>query len=130
MLERVTVTNELRHALEHNELELFYQPQVEIVSGIINGWNFGDGHFHDDQLIAAVQERCEFAEGDLRVVVLEGQPIHRQRQHYWIYDAARGLLEEGWVDVAEMVKRGPWLEESYDFPVEVVGGSVAQPVTA
>ncbi|MBV8429779.1 MAG: DUF3556 domain-containing protein, partial [Solirubrobacterales bacterium] len=97
----------------------------EIVSGIINGWNFGDGHFHDDQLIAAVQERCEFAEDDLRVVVLEGQPIHRQKQHYWIYDAAAGVLEEGWVDVAEMVKRGPWLEESYDFPVEVVGSSLA-----
>jgi hypothetical protein len=102
----------------------------EIVSGVINGWNFGDGHFHNARLIEAVQERCDFAEADLRVVVLEGQPIHRQKQHYWIYDAAVGLLEEGWVDVAEMVKRGPWLEESYDFPVEVVGGSVAQPMTA
>ncbi|MBV8429956.1 MAG: DUF3556 domain-containing protein, partial [Solirubrobacterales bacterium] len=102
----------------------------EIVSGVINGWNFGDGHFHDDQLITAVQERCDFAEGDLRVVVLEGQPIHRQKQHYWLYDASAGLLEEGWVDVSEMVRRGPWLEESYDFPVEVVGSSLAQPVTA
>jgi hypothetical protein len=91
----------------------------EIVSGIVNGWNFGDGHFHDDQLIAAVQDQCGFAEGDLRVVVLEGQPIHVQKQHYWIYDAATGMVEEGWVDVAEMVKRGPWLEESFDFPVEV-----------
>ena len=53
------------------------------------------------------------------MVVLEGQPIHRQNQHYWICDAAAGLIEEGWVDVAEMVRRGPWLEESFDFPVEV-----------
>jgi hypothetical protein len=42
-----------------------------------------------------------------------------QKQHYWIYDAATGLVEEGWVDVAEMVRRGPWLEESFEFPVEV-----------
>ena len=104
----------------------------EIVSGLVNGWNFGDGHFHDDQLIAAVQEQCEFAPGDVRVVVLEGQPIHVQKQHYWIYDAATGLVEEGWVDVAEMVRRGPWLEESFEFPVDVtrsVGGS-ERPVTA
>ena len=92
----------------------------EIVSGLVNGWNFGDGHFHDDQLIEAVQEQCGFGPGDVRVVVLEGQPIHVQRQHYWIYDAATGLREEGWVDVAEMVKRGPWLDGSYDFPVEVM----------
>jgi hypothetical protein len=102
----------------------------EIVSGLVNGWNFGDGHFHDDQLIAAVQEQCSFGEGDLRVVVLEGQPIHVQKQHYWIYDAAAGLLEEGWVSVAEIVKRGPWLEESFDFPVEVTRAGGGRPVTA
>jgi hypothetical protein len=104
----------------------------EIVSGLVNGWNFGDGHFHDDQLIAAVQAQCEFAPGEVRVVVLEGQPIHVQKQHYWIYDAATGLVEEGWVDVAEMVRRGPWLEESFEFPVEVTrtGGGSEHPVTA
>jgi hypothetical protein len=92
----------------------------EVVSGVVNGWNFGDGHFHNKQLLDVVQEKCRYEEGELRVVALEGQPIHVQRQHYWIYDAAIGLVEEGWVDVAEMVKRGPWLEESFDFPVEVI----------
>jgi hypothetical protein len=29
------------------------------------------------------------------------------------------VVEEGWVDVAEMIKRNPWLDESYEFPVEV-----------
>jgi hypothetical protein len=91
----------------------------EIVSGVVAGWNFGDGHFHGRQLLEAVQEQCAFEPGELRVVALEGQPAHVQRQHYRIYDAAAGLLEEGWVDVAEMVKRGPWLEESFEFPVEV-----------
>jgi hypothetical protein len=34
--------------------------------------------------------------------------------------------------VAEMVRRGPWLEESFDFPVEVVrtGGGGRHPVAA
>ena len=35
--ERVTLTAELRLALERNELELFYQPQVEVLSGTIVG---------------------------------------------------------------------------------------------
>ena len=94
----------------------------ELVSGVVNGWNFGDGHFHHEQLLDAVQELCRFADGDVRVVVLESQPAHVQRQRYRIYDAASGLLEEGWVDVAEMRRRGPWLEESWEFPVEVIGG--------
>jgi diguanylate cyclase (GGDEF)-like protein/PAS domain S-box-containing protein len=35
--ERVTLTNELRAALENDELELYYQPQVELASGRIIG---------------------------------------------------------------------------------------------
>jgi hypothetical protein len=102
----------------------------ELVSGVVNGWNFGDGHFHDQQLLAAVQERCGFEEGDVRVVYLESQPAHIQRQRYRIYDAATGLIEEGWVDVAEMVRRGPWLEESWEFPVEIVDRGRAKAVSA
>jgi hypothetical protein len=94
----------------------------EVVSGLITGWNFGDGHFHHHQLLEVVQGKCGFEEGELRVVALESQPAHIQRQRYRIYDAATGLIEEGWVDVAELVKRGPWLEESFAFPVEVTRG--------
>jgi Transmembrane protein of unknown function (DUF3556) len=99
----------------------YYVRDGEIVAGVVAGWNFGDGHFHNRQLLAAVQEQCKFGPGELRVVSLEGQPAHIARQHYRIHDAAAGLLEEGWVDVAEMVRRGPWLEESFEFPVEVAG---------
>ena len=105
-----------------DDVEGYEVREGELVSGIVNGWNFGDGHFHDEDLLEAVQERCRFEPGDVRVIVLEGQPIQVQRQHYWIYDAAEGLIEEGWVEVAEMVRRGPWLEESWEFPVEVAGG--------
>ena len=71
--------------------------------------------------------RSRLHDGELRVVVLEGQPAHVQRQHYRIYDAATGLIEEGWVDVAEMRRRGPWLEESFEFPVERVRKAGAPP---
>ena len=102
-----------------DDVEAYDIRDGELVSGIVAGWNFGDGHFHHHQLLEAVQEQCAFEPGELRVVALEGQPAHVQRQHYRILDAATGVLEEGWVDVAEMVKRGPWLEGSFDFPVDV-----------
>src|SRR3954470_18885774 len=108
-----------------------YEPRDgELVSGVVNGWNFGDGHFHDQQLLEAVQERCDFEEGELRVVYLESQPAQVQRQRYRLYDAASGLLEEGWVDVAEMVMRGPWLDDSWEFPVEIVGANRIEAVAA
>jgi len=108
-----------------------YEPRDgELVSGVVNGWNFGDGHFHDQQLLEAVQERCHFEEWELRVVYLESQPAQIQRQRYRLYDAASGLLEEGWVDVAEMVKRGPWLDDSWEFPVEIVGANRIEAVAA
>jgi hypothetical protein len=97
----------------------YFVREGEVISGIVTGWNFGDGHFHSEQLLEAVNEQCTFGPGELRVIMLESQPAHIQRQRYRIHDAATGLVEEGWIDVAEMVKRGPWLEESWDFPVEV-----------
>jgi hypothetical protein len=102
-----------------DDLEAYHVREGELVSGVINGWNFGDGHLHNKQLLDAVQERCGFDDGELRIVTLESQPAHMQRQRYRIYDAATGLLEEGWVNVADMVARGPWLGESGDFPVQV-----------
>ncbi len=35
--ERVTLANDLRQALEHDELELYFQPQVELTTGLIVG---------------------------------------------------------------------------------------------
>lgn len=102
-----------------DDVEDYEVREGELIAGLVAGWNFGDGHFHGRRLLEAVQEQCGFAEGDVRVITLESQPIHVQRQRYRIYDAAAGLLEEGWVRVADMVERGPWLEGSFDFPVEV-----------
>ncbi|PQP49561.1 DUF3556 domain-containing protein [Mycolicibacterium austroafricanum] len=72
------------------------------------GWNFGDGHMHNEQLIAALQKRCQFEPGEVRVLLLDAQPIHRQRQEYRLVDAATGEFERGYVMVADMVTRQPW----------------------
>lgn len=92
-----------------DDVDAYDVREGELVAGVVLGYNFGDGHFHDRRLLAAVQERCHFGPGELRVVTLESQPAHVARQRYRIWDAADGLVEEGWVDVREMVKRQPWL---------------------
>jgi hypothetical protein len=110
-----------------DDVEAYDVREGELISGVVNGWNFGDGHFHDRRLLEAVQERCQFEPGDLRVVTLEGQPAHLKTQRYRIYDAATGLVEEGYVKVADMVESLPWLDGSTapNFPVEVTGGGAA-----
>lgn len=72
------------------------------------GWNFGDGHMHNEQLIDALQRRCSFEPGEVRVVLIDAQPIHRQRQEYRLVDAATGEFERGHVRVADLVDRQPW----------------------
>ena len=80
------------------------------------GWNFGDGHMHNEQLIAALQERCHFEAGEIRILLLDAQPIHKQTQQYRLVDAATGEFESGFVRVADMVTRQPWDD---DVPVHV-----------
>jgi hypothetical protein len=99
------------------DVDAYSVREGELVAGVVLGYNFGDGHFHDHRLLAAVQERCRFGPGELRVVTLESQPAHVQRQRYRIWDAAEGLVEEGWVDVRDMVRRQPWLVGDEPFPV-------------
>ncbi|SOJ56655.1 hypothetical protein MSIMFB_04130 [Mycobacterium simulans] len=81
------------------------------------GWNFGDGHMHNEQLIEAMQQRCRFEPGEVRIVLLDAQPIHKQTQQYRLVDAATGEFERGYVRVADMVTRQPWAD---DVPVQVL----------
>jgi hypothetical protein len=111
-----------------NDVEDYVVREGELVAGVVLGYNFGDGHFHGQRLLAAIQERCRFESGEVRVVVLESQPAHVQRQRYRIFDAADGLVEEGWVNVADMVERQPWLDER-PFPVETLAGGGDRAVT-
>jgi hypothetical protein len=81
----------------------------EIVAGLVLGWNFGDGHLHGLQLLEAVQAQCGFASGDLRVVMIESEPLLSGRQAWTIADARDGVLERGEVVVAELAERQPWV---------------------
>jgi Transmembrane protein of unknown function (DUF3556) len=88
----------------------------ERVCSTAMGWNFGDGHFSNEQLVAALHKRCHFEPGEVRVVMLDAQPIQRQTQQYRLVDAATGEFERGYIRVADMVTRQPWAD---DLPVHV-----------
>jgi hypothetical protein len=115
----------LPHAVD--DVDAYDPREGELISNIVNGWNFGDAHFHGKQLLDAVQEICGFAPGDVRVIFLESEPTMRGRgrQRFMIFDAATGVVKEGSVAVADMVAASPWLDGSFDFPVEVDDGHPA-----
>ncbi len=96
-----------RAMVGQNEDEYMLTDGERICSTAI-GWNFGDGHMHNEQLIEALQERCNFEPGEVRILLLDAQPIHKQTQQYRLVDAATGEFERGYVQVADMVTRQPW----------------------
>ena len=116
----------LPHATD--DVEDYDVREGELISNVVNGWNFGDAHFHGPQLLEAVQERCQFGAGDVRVIYLESEPTMKGRgyQHFEIWDPVEGKLEEGTIAVKDMVTAQPWLDESFDFPVVVEGGEVVR----
>jgi hypothetical protein len=83
----------------------------EFVCNTVLGWNFGDGHLHDERMIAAVQKRLNLAPGDLVVAYCESQrtPWLNPPQEYRVIDAALGVVERGTWDVADCVAEQPWL---------------------
>jgi Transmembrane protein of unknown function (DUF3556) len=100
----------------HNEDDYVLTDGERLCSTAI-GWNFGDGHFSNEQLVVALHSRCHFEPGEVRVVMLDAQPIHRQTQQYRLVDAATGEFERGYVRVADMVTRQPWAD---DVPVHLL----------
>ena len=104
------------HAADDHESR--FAVDGEMVAGSAIGWNFGDGHLHHEALLEAIQERCAFEPGELRVIMMESPPMGHPVQQYRIVDAATGLIEEGEVDVADMVAHQPW---DGDLPYRVRG---------
>ena len=85
--------------------------EAEFVCNSIVGWNFGDGHLHDEDLIFAVQRRLNFAPGELQVMYVESQPVHKKVQAYRVIDAAVGVVERGTWNVHDAVSAQPWLPD-------------------
>jgi len=95
-----------------DDVEQYEVIDGELIAGVVVGWNFGDGHLHHEQLLAAVQAQCGFAPGELRCIFLESQPAHRTTLQWRIADAVDGQLSEGQVDVRDLLDRQPWDQSS------------------
>jgi hypothetical protein len=94
-----------------DDLGAYAVNEGEGTAGVILGWNFGDGHLHHEQLLAAVQAECGFGPGDVRVLALESQPAGRPWMHWRVIDAADGMLAEGRVVVADLLGHQPWPDD-------------------
>jgi hypothetical protein len=93
------------------DFDRYVMREAEFACNTIVGFNFGDGHLHDEQLIAAIQQRCHFEPGEFVVAWVESQPINKKRQQYKIIDAALGIVERGSYAVADSVAQQPWLPD-------------------
>jgi hypothetical protein len=91
------------------DIDTYTLREAEFACNAIIGFNFGDGHLHNHRLIAAIQERCQFAPGEFIVVWVESEPVCSGRQQYWVMDAALGIVERGSWAVTDAVAEQPWL---------------------
>ena len=85
----------------------------EILGGMVLGWNFGDGHLNHSRLLEAVQAQCGFEAGELRVVMVESQPLFGRTMAWKAVDAATGLVAEGETAIAPMRALQPWPTGAY-----------------
>ena len=90
----------------------------EFVCNSLIGFNFGDGHLHNEDLIAAVQKEAAFEPGELVVAWVESEAFGSGVQHYKLIDAALGVIERGTWKVADAVNEQPWLPNG-PIPTEV-----------
>ncbi|MCC3316054.1 DUF3556 domain-containing protein [Nocardia africana] len=81
----------------------------EFLCNSIVGFNFGDGHFHDEGMIRAVQDEARFEPGECVIAWVESEAFGSGVQHYKLIDAALGVIERGTWRVADAVAEQPWL---------------------
>lgn len=105
---RMHITMHMRHTPDVDDRVL---REGEFVSNTLTGWNFGDGHCHDERLVEAVQERCNYEPGDLLVVFTESQPMFSKKVQYRVIDAALGVVEKGWYHNDDAAEVQPWLPD-------------------
>lgn len=91
-----------------DDIEDYEWHDGEITGGSIVGWNFGDGHLNGTQLLEAVQAQCEFEPGELRVILVESQPLFGKTMAWRVVDACTGLVAEGETEIGPMRAVQPW----------------------
>lgn len=92
-----------------DDINTYTVREAEFGCNTILGFNFGEGHFHNEQLIAAIQKRCNFEPGEFIIAWVESQPIFGERQEYKVIDAARGIIERGTYRTKDSSTQQPWL---------------------
>lgn len=92
--------------------------EAEFICNTLIGFNFGDGHLHDENMIAAVQREAKFEPGELIVAWVESQAWGSSVQHYKLIDAALGVIEKGTWRVGDAVEAQPWLPDG-PIPIDV-----------
>ncbi len=102
----------LPHAID-GHIDDYEWMDGEILGGVVLGWNFGDGHLNDTQLLDAVQQQCGFEEGELRLVMVESQPLFGRTMAWKVVDAKSGVLAEGETEMAPMRAHQPWPTGEY-----------------
>ena len=95
-----------------DNIEEYVWRDGELVCGVVLGWNFGDGHLHSEQMLKALQKRCNWESGEVRCIFVESQPLGIPFMNWRIWDAKDGLMEEGQVGIDNIVDLQPWPEES------------------
>lgn len=53
----------------------------ELMAGLVLGWNFGEGHLHNEQLLRSVQAQCQFEEGELRCIFWKRNRLESPRKN-------------------------------------------------
>jgi hypothetical protein len=90
----------------------------ELVAGLALGWNFGEGHLHQEQLLASIQAQCGFEAGELRCIFVEAQPLGGSTLAYRIVDATTGVLQTGELPIADLRARQPWSSEERALSID------------
>ena len=105
---RMHITLQMRH---NDDMDTRVLREGEFLGNVLLGWNFGDGHCNDERLVEAVQQRCNYEPGDLRVVFTESQPMFSKKVQYRVIDAALGVVEKGWYHNDDAYNAQPWLPD-------------------
>ena len=90
----------------------------EFVCNSLIGFNFGDGHLHNADMIQAVQREAAFEPGECVIAWVESEAFGSGVQHYQLIDAALGVVERGTWKVSDAVAEQPWLPNG-PIPTEV-----------
>jgi hypothetical protein len=100
------------------DIDTYTLREAEFSCNMITGFNFGEGHLHDEHLIRSIQKRCQFEPGEFIVTWVESEPVWHGYQRYWVMDAAVGIVERGRWQVKDCVEAKNWLPDG-PIPTQV-----------